>query len=198
MAWLAPVTLSGQHAVLEPLHPAQADALSAAVRDGELYKLWYTAIPTPEKMGAEIERRLGLFEKGAMLPFAVKSVALNRMVGMTTYMNVDQMNKRVEIGATWYAKSVQRSPLNTECKLMLLGHAFEKMDCIAVEFRTSFFNQASRAAIARLGARQDGILRNHQRHADGSLRDTVVFSITAAEWPAVKMHLQFQLSRPRA
>lgn len=198
MAWLEPVTLTGTHAVLEPLHPSQADALSAAVSDGELHKLWYTSIPTPAKMGAEIERRLGLFEKGAMLPFAVKSVALNRIVGMTTYMNVDQVHKRVEIGSTWYAKSVQRSPLNTECKLMLLTHAFEKMDCIAVEFRTSFFNQASRAAIARLGAKQDGILRSHQRHADGSLRDTVVFSITAAEWPAVKMHLQFQLSRPRA
>lgn len=198
MPWLVPVTLSGQHAELLPLHPSQQDELAAAVRDGELYQLWYTAIPTPEKMGAEIDRRLGLFEKGSMLPFAVKSKTLNRIVGMTTYMNVDQVHKRVEIGSTWYAKAVQRSPLNTECKLMLLTHAFEKMDCIAVEFRTSFFNYASRNAIARLGAKQDGILRSHQRHADGSLRDTVVFSITAAEWPAVKMHLQFQLSRPRA
>ena len=198
MAWLEPVTLKGTHVVLEPLAPPQADELSNAVQDGELWKLWYTSIPAPDKMGAEIGRRLGLFEKGSMLPFAVKSLAHNRLVGMTTYMNVDQTYKRVEIGSTWYAKSVQRSPLNTECKLLLLGHAFEKMDCIAVEFRTSFFNQASRTAIARLGAKQDGILRNHQRHADGSLRDTVVFSITAAEWPAVKMHLQFQLSRPRA
>jgi len=198
MAWLEPVTLKGTHAALEPLAPAMQEELADAVRDGELWKLWYTAIPTPEKMGAEIERRLGLFAKGTMLPFAVRSLAHRRLVGMTTYMNVDQAHKRLEIGSTWYAKSMQRSPLNTECKLLLLGHAFEKMDCIAVEFRTSFFNQASRTAILRLGAKQDGILRNHQRHADGSLRDTVVFSITAAEWPAVKMHLQFQLSRPRA
>jgi RimJ/RimL family protein N-acetyltransferase len=198
MAWLAPVTLKGTHVAVEPLAPAMAGELADAVRDGELWKLWYTAIPTPEKMGAEIERRLGLFDKGTMLPFAVRSLASGQLVGMTTYMNVDQTHKRVEIGSTWYAQSAQRTPLNTECKLLLLGHAFETMDCIAVEFRTSFFNQASRNAILRLGAKQDGILRSHQRHADGSLRDTVVFSITAAEWPAVKMHLQFQLSRPRA
>ena len=198
MAWLVPVTLKGSHVAVEPLAPAMAGELADAVRDGELWKLWYTSIPTPEKMGVEIERRLGLFEKGTMLPFAVRSLASGRLVGMSTYMNVDQAHKRVEIGSTWYAQSVQRTPLNTECKLLLLGHAFETMDCIAVEFRTSFFNQASRNAILRLGAKQDGILRSHQRHADGSLRDTVVFSITAAEWPAVKMHLQFQLSRPRA
>ncbi|HEX4326645.1 MAG TPA: GNAT family protein [Burkholderiales bacterium] len=198
MAWLAPVTLQGTHVAVEPLSPGMADELSAAVRDGELWKLWYTAIPAPEKMSAEIERRLGLFDKGTMLPFAIRNLATGRLAGMSTYMNVDQANKRVEIGSTWYAKSAQRTPLNTECKLLLLGHAFETMDCIAVEFRTSFFNQASRNAILRLGAKQDGILRSHQRHADGSLRDTVVFSITAAEWPAVKMHLQFQLSRPRA
>lgn len=197
MAWPDPITLKGEHVALIPLAPAQSDELAAAVRDGELWKLWYTAIPTPEKMGAEIERRLGLQAKGSMLPFAVKSLALNRIVGMTTYMNIDATYKRVEIGSTWYAKSVQRSPLNTECKLLLLGHAFEKLDCIAVEFRTSYFNHASRNAILRLGAKQDGILRNHQRHADGSLRDTVVFSITPAEWPAVKMHLQYQLQRPR-
>jgi RimJ/RimL family protein N-acetyltransferase len=137
MTWLAPVTLQGTHAVLLPLRPSQKDELSVAVQDGELHQLWYTAIPTPEKMRAEIDRRLDLFEKGTMLPFAVKSTALNRVIGMTTYMNVDQLHKRVEIGSTWYAKSVQRTPLNTECKLLLLGHAFEKMDCIAVEFRTS-------------------------------------------------------------
>lgn len=197
MAWLEPVTLKGTHASLEPLAPAHAGELAEAVQDGELWKLWYTAIPRPENMAAEIQRRLGLFDKGTMLPWAVRD-ASGRLVGMTTYMNVDQAQKRVEIGSTWYAKSAQRTPLNTECKLMLLTHAFEKLDCIAVEFRTSFFNYASRNAIARLGAKQDGILRSHQRHADGSLRDTVVFSIIAAEWPAVKMHLQFQLSRPRA
>jgi len=198
MTWLSPVTLSGRHAVLEPLAPAQHDALVGAVSDGELWNLWYTAVPTPEKMHAEIARRLGLQARGSMLPFTVRSLDLGRIVGMTTYMNVDATHKRVEIGSTWYARSAQRSPLNTECKLLLLGHAFEQLDCIAVEFRTSYFNQASRNAILRLGAKQDGILRSHQRHADGSLRDTCVYSITAAEWPAVKMHLQYQLARPRA
>jgi RimJ/RimL family protein N-acetyltransferase len=198
MAWLAPVTLSGSHAVLEPLHRDHEAGLCAAVSDGELWRLWYTAIPAPENMAAEIERRLGLFARGMMLPFAVRRVADGGLAGMTTFMNVDQAHKRVEIGSTWYARSAQRTPLNTECKLLLLGHAFEVLDCIAVEFRTSYFNQASRNAILRLGAKQDGILRSHQRHADGSLRDTVVFSITAAEWPAVKMHLQYQLARPRA
>jgi RimJ/RimL family protein N-acetyltransferase len=197
MAWIAPVTLRGTHATLEPLDPSQHDALVEAVRDGELWKLWYTAVPTPEGMRAEIERRLGLLVKGSMLPFTVRNRA-GKVVGMTTYMNVDTVQKRVEIGSTWYAKSAQRGPLNTECKLLLLGHAFEALDCIAVEFRTSFFNQQSRAAILRLGAKQDGILRSHQRHADGSLRDTCVYSIIAPEWPAVKQHLQYQLARPRA
>ena len=132
-----------------------------------------------------------------MLPFTVRSTALNRVVGMTTYMNVDAAQRRVEIGSTWYAASSQRTPLNTECKLLLLTHAFEVLDCVAVEFRTSAFNQASRNAILRLGAKQDGVLRSHMRHADGSLRDTFIFSIIAPEWPAVKSHLQFQLTRPR-
>lgn len=192
MGWPAPVTLSGSHATLLPLALTHLDELATAVRDGELWNLWYTSIPRPDGMRAEIERRLSLQEKGSMLPFTVRD-ASGKVVGMTTYMNIDAAHKRVEIGSTWYAKSVQRSPLNTECKLMLLTHAFETLDCIAVEFRTSFFNQQSRNAILRLGARQDGILRSHQRHADGSLRDTCVYSITAAEWPAVRNHLQFKL-----
>ena len=193
-----PVTLTGAHAALLPLSTGQHDELCAAVRDGELWNLWYTAIPEPAKMRAEIERRLDLQSNGSMLPFAVKSVAQNHVVGMTTYMNIDATQKRVEIGSTWYAKSAQRTMLNTECKLLLLSHAFEKLDCIAVEFRTSYFNYASRNAIVRLGAKQDGILRSHQRHADGSLRDTCVYSIIATEWPAVKQHLAYQLARPRA
>ena len=197
MSWLAPITLTGRHAVLEPLLPAHHDALVEAVKDGALWNLWYTSIPKPEAMQAEIERRLGLQSKGAMLPFTVLSTVLNRVVGMTTFMNVDAAQRRVEIGSTWYAASSQRTPLNTECKLMLLTHAFEVLDCVAVEFRTSAFNHASRNAILRLGAKQDGVLRNHMRHADGSLRDTCVFSIIAPEWPAVKSHLQFQLARPR-
>jgi RimJ/RimL family protein N-acetyltransferase len=188
------VTLTGRHAALEPLAPAHRDALAEAVRDGELWKLWYTSVPAPEGMAGEIERRLGLQERGSMLPFTVRRVADGRAVGMTTYMNIDPAQRRVEIGSTWYAKSVQRTPLNTECKLLLLTHAFEALDCPAVEFRTSFFNHASRRAIERLGAKQDGILRHHMRHADGSLRDTCVYSILACEWPAVKTHLTHQLA----
>lgn len=188
------IALTGRHATLEPLSYEHQDALVEAVRDGELWKLWYTTIPAPEGMGAEIERRLGLQEEGSMLPFAVRSQSSGKIVGMTTYMNIDANNRRVEIGSTWYARSAQRTPLNTECKLMLLTHAFQTLDCIAVEFRTGFFNHASRRAIERLGAKQDGILRSHQRYADGSLRDTVVFSIVAHEWPAVKRHLEFKLA----
>ena len=196
MAFAEPVTLRGRHAVLEPLSPAHEAEAAEAVRDGELWKLWYTAIPAPDQVGREIERRLDLQEKGSMLPFAVRN-AQGRFAGMTTYMNIDAPHRRVEIGSTWYRKSAQRTPLNTECKRMLLTHAFEQLQCIAVEFRTHWFNFQSRAAIARLGARQDGVLRNHQIAPDGTLRDTVVFSIIAGEWPAVKSHLDFQLAKPR-
>jgi len=197
MAWPRPVTLSGTHATLVPLEKSHAPALVEAVRDGELWKLWYTSIPSPERMEAEIDRRLGLQEQGSMLPFAVLDAA-GTPVGMTTYMNIDAVNKRVEIGSTWYARRVQRTALNTECKLMLLAHAFDTLDCIAVEFRTHRFNTASRRAIERLGAQFDGMLRNHQRMADGSLRDTAVYSITRAEWPTVQGHLRFQLTRAKA
>jgi RimJ/RimL family protein N-acetyltransferase len=196
MSWPAPVTLSGSHARLEPLAPKHHDGLVAAVRDGELWRLWYTTIPGPEGMAAEIERRLALQARGSMLPFTVFDAA-GRIAGMTTYMNVDAVHKRVEIGSTWYAARVQRSPLNTDCKLMLLRQAFEALDCIAVEFRTHRFNTPSRRAIERLGAQLDGMLRAHQRSPDGTLRDTAVYSITAAEWPTVRSHLQWQLERPR-
>ncbi|AEI76417.1 amino-acid acetyltransferase ArgA [Cupriavidus necator N-1] len=195
-AFVKPVTLVGRHVTLEPLRAEHADGLRSACADGELWKLWYTSVPAPERIETEIARRLALQEQGSMLPFAVRDAA-GELAGMTTYMNVDATHRRVEIGSTWYARRVQRTPLNTECKLMLLGHAFEHLDCIAVEFRTHWMNQQSRAAIARLGAKQDGVLRNHQRMPDGSLRDTVVFSIIASEWPAVRQHLQFQLDRPR-
>ena len=143
----APVTLTGRYACLEPLSFDHHDGLAEAVRDGDLWKLWYTSVPTPEGMRDEIARRLGLQQTGAMLPFAVRNLATGGIAGMTTYMNVDTKNRRVEIGSTWYARSVQRTPLNTECKLLLLTHAFESLDCIAVEFRTGFFNHASRRAI---------------------------------------------------
>ena len=193
MPWLQPVTLKGEHASLEPLAADHRAGLVEAVNDGELWKLWYTAVPEPGKMQAEIDRRLALLAAGAMLPFTVKDAA-GKIAGMTTYMNVDAPNRRVEIGSTWYAKRVQRTPLNTQCKLLLLTHAFETLDCIAVEFRTHFFNHQSRRGIERLGAKQDGILRNHSISPNGTLRDTVVFSIIAAEWPTVKAHLNYQLN----
>ncbi|WP_341909776.1 GNAT family protein [Ferrovibrio terrae] len=194
MTWLKPVTLQDSAVALVPLSHDHHDALAEAVQDGELWKLWYTLIPTPEKMTAEIDRRLGLQDKGSMLPFTVIDKAQDKPVGMTTYMNVDAANRRVEIGSTWYRKSMQRTALNTRCKLMLLAYAFETLDCIAVEFRTHFFNQQSREAIAKLGAKQDGILRNHQIAGNGTLRDTVVFSILPDEWPTVKTHLRHRLN----
>ena len=196
MAWLEPVTFSGRHARLEPLERAHADALADAVRDGELWQLWYTMIPRPEAMAAEIERRLELQARGSMLPFAVRDRG-GRLVGMTTYMNVDAANHRLEIGSTWYARSVQRTALNTECKLMLLAHAFDKLACIAVEFRTHFMNRASRRGIERLGARLDGILRHHMVMANGTLRDTCVYSIVAPDWPTTRAHLEHELARAR-
>jgi RimJ/RimL family protein N-acetyltransferase len=191
-----PVTLAGPHARLEPLSAAHEAGLADAARDGELWRLWYTSVPAPEGMGAEIQRRLALQAAGSMLPFTVFDGA-GRIVGMTTFMNIDAVHRRVEIGSTWYAAAAQRTPLNTQCKWLLLAHAFEPLECIAVEFRTHRFNQQSRRAIERLGAQLDGILRNHQRASNGTLRDTVVYSITAAEWPTVRAHLDHQLTRPR-
>jgi len=188
----APVALQGAHASLVPLNAGHTDALAQAARDGALWRLWYTAVPAPEGMAAEIERRLGLQAAGSMLPFTVLDTT-GTPVGMTTYMHIDAVHRRVEIGSTWLAARVQRTPLNTECKWLLLQHAFERLGCIAVEFRTHRLNTASRRAIERLGAQLDGVLRAHQRSADGSLRDTAVYSITAAEWPTIHQHLQWQL-----
>jgi RimJ/RimL family protein N-acetyltransferase len=196
MGWPKPVTLAGPHATLRPLAPEHHDALCDAARDGELWRLWYTAVPSPEGMAAEITRRLALQAAGAMLPFTVFDAA-GRVVGMSTYMHIDARSRRVEIGGTWTARSAQRSALNTQCKRLLLGHAFANLECIAVELRTHRLNTQSRRAIERLGAQLDGILRAHQVAADGTLRDTAVYSITAAEWPAVRSHLDWQLARPR-
>ncbi|WP_205520586.1 GNAT family N-acetyltransferase [Tropicibacter sp. Alg240-R139] len=194
--WATPVTLHGQHANLVPLDPVHADDLAAASADGELHRLWYTWIPAPDQVGEEIIRRLSLQEDGSMVPFAVLN-ASGRAVGMTTYMNIDHTAKRLEIGSTWYARSAQRGPLNTECKLMLLRHAFESLDAIAVEFRTHALNHQSRRAIERLGAKLDGVLRSHMVMANGTLRDTAVYSIIAGEWPAVQVNLTWQLEKPR-
>ena len=196
MPWPDPVLLSGPHATLRPLAAEHHDALCAASSDGELWRLWYTAVPAPAGMAAEISRRLALQTAGSMLPFTVFDDS-GRVVGMTTYMNIDASSKRVEIGSTWTAASAQRSPLNTQCKRLLLAHAFEALDCIAVEFRTHRLNTQSRRAIERLGAQLDGVLRAHARASDGSVRDTAVYSITAPEWPAIRSHLDWQLIKPR-
>lgn len=197
VTWPTPVTLRGKLVTLEPLRHEHHDGLVESARDGELWNLWYTFVPTPDAMRAEIERRLALQAAGSMLPFTIIDNATQRVVGATSYMNIESENKRLEIGSTWHAASTQRSGINTQAKRLLLAHAFEKLDCIAVEFRTHFFNRASRAAIERLGAKLDGILRNHRRGADGTLRDTCVYSIVAGEWPTVRTHLDYQLSKPR-
>ncbi len=196
MSWPTPLKLSSHHARLLPLEHSHADGLREAVRDGCLWDLWMTSVPTPEGMSVEIDRRLSLQASGSMLPWTVLD-ATGRVVGMTTFMNIDARNRRVEIGSTWYARSAQRTPVNTQCKRLLLAHAFEGLDCIAVEFRTHRLNTDSRRAIERLGAQLDGILRAHQISPNGSLRDTAVYSITAPEWPAVRAHLDWQLAKPR-
>ena len=195
--FIEPVVLKGRHATLEPLGREHEDALGRAGSDGELWRLWYTSVASPEKMGAYVATALDMRERLGAMPFVVRDNSNGEIVGCTRYFNVDAANRRLEIGHTWYAKRAQRTAINTECKLLLLTHAFEKLRCIAVEFRTHWFNHASREAILRLGAKQDGVLRNHQIAPDGAYRDTVVFSIIESEWPAVKRHLQFQLERPR-
>jgi RimJ/RimL family protein N-acetyltransferase len=195
-SWLQPVTLVGRHVRLEPLAREHIEGLQHAAADGALWKLWYTSVPSPDATAAYVDTALALQAQGLALPFVVRD-ADGGIVGCTRYGNVDAANRRVEIGWTWYAKRVQRTALNTEAKLLLLQLAFDKMQCAAVEFRTSWFNHASRNAIARLGAKQDGVLRNHMRSADGLWRDTVVFSIIAGEWPMVQRHLRFKLeARP--
>ncbi|WP_439107285.1 GNAT family N-acetyltransferase [Congregibacter sp.] len=194
MSWPDPVTLEGEFASLVPLQREHADALASASSDGEVWRAWYTNVPAPAEMAAEIERRLGEQRASRMLPFTVLD-AEGVPAGMTTYMNIDASSPRVEIGSTWYAKRVQRTALNTQCKRLLLEHAFESLGCISVEFRTSSFNRGSRRAIERIGAKADGILRNHSRHRNGTLRDTCVYSILDSEWLGVKVQLDSMLGR---
>lgn len=189
--------VEGQYVSVVPLTMDHKNDLEEAAADGELHRLWYTMIPKRENVGKEIERRLSLREKGSMLPFAIIEKKSGKAVGMTTYMNIDAPNKRVEIGSTWYRKSVQRSPINTECKLLLLRHAFEELECVCVEFRTHFINFQSRRAIERLGAKLDGILRSNMIMANGTIRDTAVYSIIASEWPQIEAHLTWQIEKPR-
>ena len=195
--FIEPVTLVGRHATLAPLARTHADAVKTAAADGELWNLWYTSVPAPDKVGAWLDIALDMRERLEAMPFVVLENTRGDVVGSTRYFNVDPGNRRLEIGHTWYAQRVQRTAINTECKLLLLTHAFEILRCIAVEFRTHWFNHRSREAILRLGAKQDGVLRNHHLMPDGSRRDTVVFSILDSEWAAVKRHLQWQLERPR-
>ena len=192
-------TLTGDRVTLEPLAAEDADDLRVAVADGDLWRTWYTSVPAPDRVDAEIDRRLGEHAAGRMVPFAIRDRPTGRVVGATTFANIDTANRRVEIGYTFLARSAQRSGINTEAKLLLLSHAFDTWDCIAVEFRTHWHNQQSRAAIASLGAKQDGVLRSHSIGRDGTLRDTVVFSITATEWPTVRLSLTERLrTRDRA
>ena len=195
--WPPEIALHGKHASLVPLSQSHGKALEVAVTDGERWKLWYNRVPAPSEMVADIDRRLALRAEGSMSPFTVIDRMSGQPVGMTTYMHIDPLAPRMEIGSTWYRGSVQRGPINTECKLMLLTHAFETLDCIAIEFRTHIFNTPSRRAIERLGAKLDGILRCHTRSRDGNLRDTCVYSIVVAEWPTVRAHLQRQMEKPR-
>jgi RimJ/RimL family protein N-acetyltransferase len=193
--FVEPLTLRGTHATLEPLAADHLDAIRAAAADGELWRLWYTSVPAPDTAAKWLDTALDMRERLGAMPFAVRDSASGQIVGSTRYFNVDAPNRRLEIGHTWYARRAQRTAINTECKLLLLTHAFETLGCIAVEFRTHWFNHGSRAAIARLGAKQDGVLRNHQLMPDGSRRDTVVFSILDGEWPATRAHLRFLLER---
>ncbi|MEE1961889.1 GNAT family protein [Allomuricauda taeanensis] len=192
-SWLHLVVLEGELVKLVPLEKSHKVDLAFAASDGNLWELWYTSVPTPATTDAYINTALLELEAGKSLPFTIVDKRTNAVVGTTRYMNVDAANKRLEIGHTWYAKKVQRTGVNTECKYLLLKYAFEILKCIAVEFRTNFHNHTSRTAILRLGAKQDGILRNHKVDANGNLRDTVVFSILDSEWRTVKTSLEFRM-----
>jgi RimJ/RimL family protein N-acetyltransferase len=192
---MEPVTLRGSLVTLEPLRPEHHDELVAAASDGRLWELWYTAVPSPQTMRADITKKLDQQAAGSRLPFTVRRNDTGAVVGATTYLHFEADVPRLEIGSTWTARSAQRTGVNTETKLLLLTHAFEVLGCLAVEFRTHWHNLQSRTAIERLGAKQDGVLRNHRRMPDGSLRDTVVYSILDSEWPAVRSGLRYRLAR---
>lgn len=190
-SFIEPIMLYGDYCTLKPLSHEHHDDLVEAVRDGELWKLWFTFVPEPQKIKENIDLRLKMQADGATLSFVAINNQTQKAIGMTNYLNIDHVNNRLEIGGTWYSKSVQRTALNTECKLLMLSHAFESLNCIAVEFRTHALNRQSQRGIERLGAKLDGILRNHMIMPNGTLRDTHVYSIIASEWPTVKAHLEF-------
>jgi RimJ/RimL family protein N-acetyltransferase len=194
VAFVEAVVLSGEHVELSPLTAEDHDGLIAAASDGELWTLSYTRVPRPDEMRETIASYLVARDEATMMPFTVRRAGTGEIVGVSTFCNVDAANRRVEIGYTWYARSAQQTGINTESKLLMLGHAFDRLDCIAVEFRTHWLNHQSRRAIERLGAKQDGVLRSHSVMGDGTLRDTVVFSIIQCEWPAVRKELQRRLA----
>jgi RimJ/RimL family protein N-acetyltransferase len=191
----APLTLEGFGVRLEPLAAAHEAGLAAAAADGRLWELWFTSVPAPEQVAAYIADALSGRQAGHMLPWAVRDLATNTIAGSTRYHDIVPAIDRVEIGYTWYAARWQRSHVNTACKLLLLTHAFEDLGCRVVGLRTDNFNFASQKAIAALGARKDGVIRHHQARRDGTVRDTVMFSILLAEWPDVKRHLLTRFSR---
>ncbi len=191
--WLAEKVLRGNVISLHPLKREHSQALIQAASDGELWDLWYTSIPSKKSINSYIEVALSDQERGTALPFVVVDNSTQEIIGSTRFCNADAVNQRLEIGYTWYAERYQRTPVNTECKYLLLNYAFEQLSAIAIEFRTHWHNHASRNAISRLGAKQDGVLRNHKKLANGSYRDTVVFSIIDNEWPAVKANLSFKM-----
>nr|WP_299342046.1 GNAT family protein [Allomuricauda sp.] len=193
--WLHPLELEGNLARLIPLKESHKPDLLEAASDGNLWELWYTSVPSVDTVDAYIDFALKQESQGLALPFVIVERASGKVVGSTRFCSVDAPNRRVEIGYTWYAQSVQRTGINTECKYLLLQHAFETLDAIAVEFKTNFFNFPSRNAILRLGAKQDGIIRNHRIDKQGNIRDTVIFSILNSEWPAVKTSLEYKMSK---
>ncbi len=196
--FIEPYTLTGREfVVLEPLERRHETELLEAAKDGDIYKLWYTGLASPQAVLNYVDTALSMRDQLGAMPFVARNLASGKIIGSTRYFNVDAASRRLEIGHTWYSASVQRTGVNTEAKFMLLKHAFEKLNCIAVEFRTHWFNFQSRRAIERLGAKQDGVLRNHQIAPNGTLRDTVVFSILQSEWPTVKAHLLHQMQRHR-
>lgn len=193
--WLNETELEGELVKLIPLQRQHRDALLKAAADGELWKLWFTSVPSEKTIDAYLDFALTEYENNRALPFVVIDKKTDEVIGTTRFCNATPNYKRLEVGYTWYAKRVQRSGINTECKYLLLTHAFEVLNCIAVELRTHWHNRASRNAIARLGAKQDGVLRNHQIDADGAIRDTVVFSIVREEWAVVKKSLKYKMDQ---
>lgn len=198
MAFIEPVVLTGDLVKLDPLLAQDHDALVEAAADGQLWSLSYTRVPTPDQMLRAIEDGLAQRAAGALMPFTVRSQTHGQVIGLTTFCNIDATNRHVEIGGTWTARSAQRTGANTESKLLLLTHAFEQLDCIAVEFRTHWLNHQSRRAIERLGAKLDGVLRSHKIMPDGTLRDSAVYSILQHEWPAVRSELRRRLAQGSA